>query len=137
VNVSVVVPTYGRGDRLGATLGALLASDTRGPDAVEIIVVDGGLPEPERLSPLDSLSGFGMPVLTVAGLLGWKLSVGNGRHALISHARVRCHASMTSNVSSGSPRTLPLAGYPVCGSSDARPFLEMPDSLHGIPKTYV
>ena len=49
VNVSVVIPTYGRGDRLGATLGALLASDTRGLDAVEIIVVDDGSPEPVDL----------------------------------------------------------------------------------------
>jgi hypothetical protein len=64
----------------------LLASDTSGPDAVEIIVVDGGLPESDRLSPLESLIGFGMPVLTVAGLLGWELGVGNGRHALISHS---------------------------------------------------
>ena len=46
VNVSVVIPTYGRGDRLGAILGALLASETRGLDAVEIIVVDDGSPEP-------------------------------------------------------------------------------------------
>jgi SAM-dependent methyltransferase len=44
---------------------------------------------------------------------------------------------MTSTISSGSPRTLPLAGCPVCGSSDDRPFLEMPDRLHGIPGTYV
>ncbi len=40
----------------------------------------------ERHSPLESLIGFGMFFLTVAGLLGWKLGVGNGRHALISHA---------------------------------------------------
>ena len=40
----------------------------------------------ERHSPLEPLIGFGMPFLTVAGLLGWKLGVGNGRHALISHA---------------------------------------------------
>ena len=44
---------------------------------------------------------------------------------------------MTSSISSGSPRTLPLAGCPVCSSSDARPVLEMPDRLHGIPGTYV
>ncbi len=43
---------------------------------------------------------------------------------------------MTSTISSGSPRTLPLAGCPVCGSSDDRPFLEMPDRRHGIPGTY-
>ena len=43
---------------------------------------------------------------------------------------------MTSTISSGSPRTLPLAGCPVRGSSDDRPFLEMPDRLHGIPGTY-
>jgi len=43
---------------------------------------------------------------------------------------------MTSTISSGCPRTLPLAGCPVCGSSDARPFLEMPDRLHGIPGTF-
>jgi glycosyltransferase involved in cell wall biosynthesis len=46
VNVSVVIPTYGRGDRLGATLDALLASDTSGLDAVDIIVVDDGSPKP-------------------------------------------------------------------------------------------
>ena len=44
---------------------------------------------------------------------------------------------MTSTTNSASPRTQPLAGCPVCGSSDARPFLEMPDHLHGIPGTYV
>src|SRR5271157_3975951 len=46
MNVSVIIPTYGRGERLGATLDALLASDTSGLDAVEIIVVDDGSPEP-------------------------------------------------------------------------------------------
>ena len=46
MNASIVIPTYGRGDRLGATLDALLASDTSGLDAVEIIVVDDGSPQP-------------------------------------------------------------------------------------------
>jgi glycosyltransferase involved in cell wall biosynthesis len=46
MNVSIIIPTYGRGERLGATLDALLASDTSGLDAVEIIVVDDGSPEP-------------------------------------------------------------------------------------------
>src|SRR5271157_3840204 len=46
MNVSVIIPTYGRGERLGATLDALLASDTSGLDAVEIMVVDDGSPEP-------------------------------------------------------------------------------------------
>ncbi len=46
MNVSVVIPTYNRGERLGPTLDALLASDTSGLDAVEIIVVDDGSPEP-------------------------------------------------------------------------------------------
>jgi len=44
--VSIVIPTYGRGEKLGTTLDALLASDTSGLDAVEIIVVDDGSPEP-------------------------------------------------------------------------------------------
>jgi glycosyltransferase involved in cell wall biosynthesis len=44
--VSIVIPTYGRGQKLGATLDALLASDTNGLDDVEIIVVDDGSPEP-------------------------------------------------------------------------------------------
>jgi len=46
MNVSVVIPTYNRGERLGPTLDALLASDTSRLDAVEIIVVDDGSPEP-------------------------------------------------------------------------------------------
>ncbi len=46
MNVSVAIPTYNRGERLGPTLDALLASDTSGLDAVEIIVVDDGSPEP-------------------------------------------------------------------------------------------
>ena len=43
--VSIVIPTYGRGEKLGATLDALLVSDMSGLDAVEIIVVDDGSPE--------------------------------------------------------------------------------------------
>ncbi len=42
----------------------------------------------ERLSPLESLIGFGMPFLSFAGLLAWKLGVGNVRHALIPHAEL-------------------------------------------------
>ncbi len=46
MNVSVIIPTYNRGKRLGPTLDALLASDPSGLDAVEIIVVDDGSPDP-------------------------------------------------------------------------------------------
>ena len=42
----------------------------------------------ERLAPLESLIGFGMPFLTVAGLLGWKLGARNGWHASISRAEL-------------------------------------------------
>src|SRR5271166_367820 len=43
---SVIIPTYGRGEKLGATLDALLKSDTSGLNDVEVIVVDDGSPEP-------------------------------------------------------------------------------------------
>lgn len=46
MRVSVVIPTYNRGQKLGATLDALLASETAGFDEVEIIVVDDGSPAP-------------------------------------------------------------------------------------------
>jgi GT2 family glycosyltransferase len=44
--VSVVIPTFNRGPRLRATLDSILASDTKGLDAVEVIVVDDGSTPP-------------------------------------------------------------------------------------------
>lgn len=46
MTVSVVVPTYRRGLRLGMTLDHLLASEVRGLDAIDVVVVDDGSPEP-------------------------------------------------------------------------------------------
>jgi glycosyltransferase involved in cell wall biosynthesis len=46
VIVSVVVPTYNRGNALGPMLDRLLASDRRGLVEVEVIVVDDGSPVP-------------------------------------------------------------------------------------------
>jgi len=40
--ISIVIPTFNRGAELKATLGALLASDPNGLEAIEIIVVDDG-----------------------------------------------------------------------------------------------
>jgi len=44
--VSVVVPTYNRGEALGPMLDRLLATDRRGLGEVEIVVVDDGSPVP-------------------------------------------------------------------------------------------
>jgi glycosyltransferase involved in cell wall biosynthesis len=44
--VSVVVPTYNRGEALGPTLDRLLATDRLGLGEVEIVVVDDGSPVP-------------------------------------------------------------------------------------------
>jgi len=44
--VSVVVPTYNRGEALGPMLDRLLASDHQGLGEVEIVVVDDGSPVP-------------------------------------------------------------------------------------------
>jgi len=44
--VSVVVPTYDRGEALGTVLDRLLASDRQGLGEVEIVVVDDGSPIP-------------------------------------------------------------------------------------------
>ena len=44
--VSVVVPTYNRGEALGLVLDRLLASDCQGLHEVEIIVIDDGSPDP-------------------------------------------------------------------------------------------
>jgi glycosyltransferase involved in cell wall biosynthesis len=44
--VSVVVPTYKRGEALGTVLDRLLASDRQGLAEVEIVVVDDGSPVP-------------------------------------------------------------------------------------------
>ncbi len=46
MNISVVIPTYNRGPKLGATLDAVLACHTTGLDEVEVIVVDDGSPSP-------------------------------------------------------------------------------------------
>ena len=45
-NVSVVVPTYNRGEALGPVLDRLLASDRYGLGEIEIVVVDDGSPAP-------------------------------------------------------------------------------------------
>jgi len=44
--VSVVVPTYNRGEALGPVLDRLLASDRQGLSEVEVVVVDDGSPVP-------------------------------------------------------------------------------------------
>jgi len=44
--VSVVIPTYNRGEALGPVLDRLLASDRKGLGQVEIVVVDDGSPVP-------------------------------------------------------------------------------------------
>jgi GT2 family glycosyltransferase len=44
MNISVIIPTYNRGPKLGATLDAVLACETTGLDTVEVIVVDDGSP---------------------------------------------------------------------------------------------
>lgn len=44
--LSVVIPTYNRGPKLGATLDAVLACETTGLETVEVIVVDDGSPTP-------------------------------------------------------------------------------------------
>lgn len=44
--VSIVIPSFNGGEKLNATLGALLQSDTTALDAVEIIIVDDGSPIP-------------------------------------------------------------------------------------------
>lgn len=46
MNVSVVIPTYGRGRKLIDTLEAILACDSNGLGGVEVIVVDDGSPSP-------------------------------------------------------------------------------------------
>jgi cellulose synthase/poly-beta-1,6-N-acetylglucosamine synthase-like glycosyltransferase len=46
MTLTVVIPTYNRGLKLGATLDAVLACDTAVLDAVEVIVVDDGSPTP-------------------------------------------------------------------------------------------
>lgn len=48
--VTVVIPTYGGGARLLATLRSVMASETTGLERLEIVVVDDGSPEP--VSPL-------------------------------------------------------------------------------------
>jgi glycosyltransferase involved in cell wall biosynthesis len=44
MRLSVIIPTYNRGPKLGATLDALLGSDTAGLGEIEIVVVDDGSP---------------------------------------------------------------------------------------------
>jgi glycosyltransferase involved in cell wall biosynthesis len=46
--VSIVIPTYNRGETLGPMLDRLLASDCQGLEEVEIVVVDDGSPVPTR-----------------------------------------------------------------------------------------
>lgn len=46
VSVTVVIPTFNRGERLRATLNALLANTAAGLEFVEILVVDDGSPSP-------------------------------------------------------------------------------------------
>jgi hypothetical protein len=53
MQVSVVIPTYNRGDALAPTLDALVASDLNQVGEIEIIVVDDGSPVPAR-SVVDS-----------------------------------------------------------------------------------
>ena len=42
MNVSVVIPSFNRGERIRPTLDALLHSDVRGIEPVEIVVIDDG-----------------------------------------------------------------------------------------------
>ena len=54
MKVSVVVPTYNRGERIAPTISGLLASDITGLDLLEILVIDDG----SSVSPAETVSSF-------------------------------------------------------------------------------
>src|SRR5262249_771856 len=53
MQVTVVVPSYNRGDALAPTLDAILGSDLKSVGEIEVIVVDDGSPVPAK-SVVDS-----------------------------------------------------------------------------------
>jgi hypothetical protein len=63
--LTVVIPTYNRGDKLRATLDAVLASATEGLEPVEVIVVDDGSDPPaaDALAGLEPQAPFSLNVV--------------------------------------------------------------------------
>jgi glycosyltransferase involved in cell wall biosynthesis len=68
MRVSVVIPTYNRGDKLAVTVQALLANDPTGLDEVEIIVADDGsrIPAEEALRSLCATPPFSLRTIRQA-----------------------------------------------------------------------
>src|SRR5437764_495728 len=73
MTLSVVVPTYNRGDRLGATIDHLLACETGSLGEVEVIVVDDGSAAPAAEEYEWSLRRRqrGVPICLAPWIVAW------------------------------------------------------------------